>query len=41
MSSVSCSSSTHCVAVGGTSHGKTLVEVWDGSDWTLQPSPSP
>jgi len=43
--SVSCTSDTHCVAVGassatatGTVH--TLVEVWNGSTWTQQTAPN-
>jgi hypothetical protein len=38
---VSCVTSTHCTVVGGTTHGKILIEVWDGSDLTVQPSLSP
>jgi len=42
--SVSCVSASSCVAVGhyyteNVIH--TLVEVWDGSAWTIQPSPNP
>lgn len=41
---VDCRTSTACVAVGYQS-GKAslvpLIESWDGSRWTLQPSPSP
>jgi hypothetical protein len=41
---VACPSLTHCVAVGtANNRGKylTLVEVWNGSHWTVQPSPNP
>ncbi len=42
LSGVSCSSTTSCVAVGSaaTSTGSvTVVETWNGSSWTLTPSP--
>jgi hypothetical protein len=45
--SVSCVSARSCVAVGaywgnGTFNlSRTLVETWDGSTWTLVPSPNP
>lgn len=33
---VSCASSTKCVAVGNDlSHGKGVIEVWNGSAWTI------
>jgi len=44
---VSCTSKSHCVAVGssvasdGGPPGATLVEVWDGHAWTIQPTPNP
>jgi hypothetical protein len=42
---VSCTSSTQCVAVGayatGPGHIFTLAERWDGSVWTVEPTPSP
>lgn len=42
---VSCTSSTSCVAAGyaGDTSGQTLtlVESWDGSTWSIVPSPSP
>ena len=44
LSSVSCVSSSFCVAVGNYNNGsagQTLVEVWDGADWTVMASPSP
>ncbi len=49
LSSVSCLSTTSCVAVGsfaayGGEEGdeeKTLTEVWDGSEWTTRPSTGP
>jgi len=39
LSSVSCSSSTSCVAVGvdAASNG-ALIEQWDGSTWTIVPT---
>ena len=45
---VSCVSSTYCIAVGSSGPGQgnsvpsnlTLVEVWDGSTWTVVPSPN-
>ena len=41
---VSCISSTSCVAVGsyfddGSESGQTLIESWDGTAWTITPSP--
>jgi hypothetical protein len=46
LNGVSCPSATMCVAVGGyqgasTSPAKTLVESWDGTAWSIDPSPSP
>ena len=48
LSGVSCASSTSCVAVGGsfvstldTSTELTLVEAWNGSTWSIVPSPNP
>ncbi|HET7054137.1 MAG TPA: S8 family serine peptidase, partial [Solirubrobacterales bacterium] len=45
---ISCASSTFCMAVGSyfTEAGetwtkKTLTESWNGSEWQVQPSPSP
>ena len=35
LNSVSCTSSTFCIAVG------TEIESWDGTAWTVVPSPSP
>ncbi len=45
LSGVSCTSSTRCVAAGrlqavGGSEAGTLVETWDGSAWTITPSPN-
>jgi Putative Ig domain len=40
---VSCVSPTYCVAVGSYQDGsaaQTLVETWDGSTWSVTPSPS-
>jgi hypothetical protein len=46
LSGVSCVTSTDCIAVGGTSRdspaaGPTLVQTWNGSTWSVIPSPSP
>ena len=45
LNSVSCLSSTWCMAVGAYSTASgtesTLVEHWNGSAWTILPSPSP
>ena len=40
LSAVSCTSATSCIAVGGaTANGPSaLIERWDGSQWTLEPS---
>ncbi len=38
LASVSCATSTDCMAVGGV--GSTLAESWNGSAWTIVPSPS-
>ena len=41
---VSCTSSSNCVAVGdGFFNGNfgTLIEAWDGSSWSIVPSPNP
>jgi putative hemolysin len=35
---VSCTSSTHCFAVG-TAGGRSLVELWDGQSWRIVSSP--
>jgi hypothetical protein len=44
LNSVSCVSATSCVAVGGYYDGAvsapTLVETWDGTSWTVTPSPN-
>jgi hypothetical protein len=41
---VSCTSSTNCVAVGYQEESnvgvQTLIEIWNGSDWTIMPSPN-
>lgn len=42
--SVQCLSSTSCVAVGQYDAGsitKTLIERWNGTSWSIQPSPNP
>ena len=46
LNSVACASATSCVAVGQAggsqvSPDSTLAESWDGSTWTLVPSPNP
>jgi hypothetical protein len=46
LAQVSCVSSRFCVAVGidlrsDGGPGKTLVESWDGTEWSLVPSPNP
>lgn len=42
---VSCASSSICTAVGYSIDGSgvqvTLAERWDGTDWTIQPTPNP
>jgi hypothetical protein len=43
LSGVSCSDQTHCMAVGsaqvGTNGQQTLIESWDGTSWSVVPSP--
>jgi hypothetical protein len=45
LNAVSCTGGRHCVAVGtfydAAEAGFTLVEVWDGTAWTVQTSPNP
>jgi hypothetical protein len=45
LSSVSCISATDCVAVGywieSTGPHLTLAEHWDGTAWTIEPTPNP
>ncbi len=46
LTSVSCPSASFCVAVGYVRNFRnadefTLVETWDGTSWTVTPSPSP
>ena len=38
--SVSCTSATACMTVG-TTQNKTLAERWNGSRWTVEPTPNP
>jgi len=43
---VSCTGPTACTAVGSSSNGnqnsiQTLIETWNGSAWTIVPSPNP
>ncbi len=43
LNGVSCTSPTACVAVGNfydTTNDKTLIEMWDGSTWSIVPSPN-
>ncbi|HVC66411.1 MAG TPA: hypothetical protein VND44_02355 [Acidimicrobiales bacterium] len=43
LAGVSCTSSTACVAVGQSSDGTTnhtLIETWDGTAWSVTPSPN-
>ena len=43
LTSVSCTSPTACVAVGfqvGPGSYETLIETWDGSAWSITPSPN-
>ena len=43
LNSVSCVTVSSCVAVGFYNNGsvnQTLVEVWNGTDWTVQTSPN-
>src|SRR6266568_1147011 len=43
LSGVSCTSGTACTAVGGfvnsSGQGGTLAEAWDGTAWSIQPTP--
>jgi hypothetical protein len=45
LSAVSCTSATACIAVGNAHiemlSGETLAESWDGTSWTIQPTPNP
>jgi hypothetical protein len=46
LEAVSCTAATACLAVGvyypqNPSTGRTLAESWDGTTWSLVPSPSP
>ena len=45
LTGVACTSSTHCVAVGYDEKGSgaydTLVESWNGTTWSVVPSPNP
>jgi hypothetical protein len=49
LTGVSCTSATSCTAVGWYTSGNvstfgqmlTVAEVWDGTGWTLEPSPNP
>ena len=45
LSGVSCPSATDCVAVGdvatGSEDSRTLVESWNGTAWSVAPSPDP
>jgi hypothetical protein len=37
---VSCTSNSHCLAVGGSDQG-TLAELWNGTRWRIQATPTP
>ena len=45
LTAVSCTSSTSCMAVGdfqnSSGNALTLAEHWNGSTWTIQPTPNP
>lgn len=45
LSGISCTSATACTAVGSyinsTGHRVTLAERWNGTSWTVQPTPNP
>ena len=44
LNGVSCVSSTNCTAVGFasfTNNDRSLVVLWNGTTWTIQPSPNP
>jgi hypothetical protein len=43
LSAVSCASATTCWAVGSSNNGsftQTLIEQWNGTSWTIVPSPN-
>jgi hypothetical protein len=39
--SVTCTASTNCFAVGQTQDWYTLIERWNGTEWSVVPSPEP
>ena len=45
LNGVSCVSASNCTAVGSymtrTGHPRTLIESWNGTTWTIVPSPNP
>jgi hypothetical protein len=46
LASVTCPAADHCYAVGNTfdfrdATGRTLVEEWNGTAWSIVPSPNP
>src|SRR6266702_1955220 len=45
LSGVSCTSASACTAVGGsnafTPNARTLAERWNGTSWSIQPTPNP
>jgi hypothetical protein len=41
LAGVSCTSPTFCVAVGSLGEAGTLVELWNGNNWSVSASPSP
>jgi len=43
LTAVSCTSPTFCMAVGGyttAGHAQALIEMWNGSSWSIVPSPN-
>jgi hypothetical protein len=41
---ISCATATHCIAVGEYNDGtiwRTLTESWNGTLWSVVPSPNP
>jgi hypothetical protein len=44
LSAVTCTAANACVAVGGYNNGTanvTLAEAWNGTSWSIQPTPNP
>ena len=44
LNGVTCTSATQCIGVGyddvGVGQPQALIETWDGTTWTVTPSPS-